>query len=254
MHTGMITLPSSPTPTKRNDPRLMIIYGPPKIGKTTILSQLPEGRYLIEETEPRGAEYVTACYINLSNMTEYVEAEQAIKARKPRYDFVAIDTIDKLEEWSIVEATKLYMRSPIGKSFNGNSVLELPNGAGYLYLRQVFTNCISRALDLADQVIFVGHLRDKLIGQTGGQDEVFVKDLDLMGKCRAIVCSMVDCIGYVSRDRESNITCSFKTHELVTCGTRCPHLVGKNFTMKGSTFDWSLIYPDYFAKMKGEVK
>jgi hypothetical protein len=249
----MITLPTEPIVSTRNDPRLMLLYGPPKIGKTTILSQLPQGKYIIEETDPRGCEYITASFVQLNSMADYVEAETLIKKRTPRYDFVAIDTIDNLESWSVIVATRLYKSSPIGKTFNGESVLELPNGGGYMYLRQVFTNCIMRALDLAPQVIFVGHIRDKLIGQTAGQEEVYSADLDLTGKIKAIVCSMVDCIGYVNRDKDSNIVVNFKTRADVVCGTRCPHLKGRNFTMKGSAFDWSVIYPDYYAKMKGQT-
>lgn len=247
-------LPTQAIPSQRNDPRLLLIYGPPKIGKTTILSQLPAGKHLILETDPRGCEFLTCCHVQLNNMIEFVEYEQEIKKQNKPYDFVAVDTIDNIEQWSEQEATKLYKQSPIGKNFNGKSVLELPNGGGYMFLRSVFTNVITRLLDIAPQVIIVGHIRDKLIGQTNGQDETYSKDLDLTGKIKAIVCSLVDSIGYVSRDKDSNLTIAFKTHELITNGTRAPHLKGKNFTMKGSEFDWSVIYPDYFNKAKGQVK
>lgn len=253
-----ITLPMVPIQALRNDPRLLLIYGAPKIGKTTILTQLPIGKYLILETDSRGCEFVSACHVQLNNLVEFVEYEQEIKKTKP-YDFVAVDTIDNLEIWAEREATRLYKASPIGKNFGKDSagrdipscsVLDLPNGGGYMYLRQVFTNIITRMLDIAPQVIFVGHIRDKLIGQINGQDETTSRDLDLTGKIKQIVCSLVDSIGYVSRDRDSNLTISFKTHELITNGSRAPHLKGKNFTMKGSTFDWSLIYPDYFKKIE----
>lgn len=249
----MITLPTAPTPAQRNDPRLLLIYGPPKIGKSTILTQLPLSKYFVLSTDPRGWEFLSGVYAQIDNMEQFVQYEQEIKKQNRPYDFVGIDTIDNLETWSEQEATKLYKASPIGKSFTGKSVLELPNGGGYMYLRSVFTNVITRLLDIAPQVIIVGHIRDKLIGQTSGQDETYSKDLDLTGKIKAIVCSLVDTIGYVSRDKDSNLTISFKTHELITNGSRAPHLKGKNFTMKGSTFDWSLIYPDYYTKLKEKV-
>ena len=67
---------------------------------------------------------------------------------------MAIDTISKLEEWCEAEAKTIYMQTPMGKNFEqknpGASVLSLPNGAGYLYLRIAYKKWIDRLNKLAD--------------------------------------------------------------------------------------------------------
>ncbi|MFZ8360671.1 hypothetical protein ACO1LX_19940, partial [Staphylococcus aureus] len=52
------------------------------------------------------------------------------------YKFIAIDTLDAVEDMAEISATNNYKESVIGKNFKGKSVLELPNGGGYYYLRQ----------------------------------------------------------------------------------------------------------------------
>ena len=55
------------------------------------------------------------------------------------------------------------MATPMGKNFEqknpGASVLSLPNGAGYLYLRIAYKKWIDRLNKLADHIILVGHLK-----------------------------------------------------------------------------------------------
>lgn len=253
-----LTLPTTITTSIRRDPRMLLIYGPPKIGKTTMLAQLQTiapNRNLIIETDPRGAEFVSCLSLQVNSMDELTNIidtvkEQAKSTGKRPYDFVAIDTIDKIEEWAEAEATKAYKASPIGSSFRGISVLELPKGGGYLHLRQAFTKVLNQTFNLADNIIFVSHIRDKMIESVAGKGEVSAKDLDLTGKIKSIVCSMVDGIGYVSRDKDQNLTISFITQEDVICGSRCPHLKGQKQTHQKQVFDWGKIYPDYVAANK----
>ncbi len=248
-----LTLPTAITTSIRRDPRMLLIYGPPKIGKTTMLAQLQTiapNRNLIVETDPRGAELVSCLSLQVNSMAELTTVIETIKAQskttgKRPYDFIAFDTIDKIEEWAEIEATAAYKKSSIGCNFTGASVLELPKGGGYLHLRRIFTEMLYRTFNLADNIIFVSHIRDKMIESVAGKGDVSAKDLDLTGKIKSIVCSMVDGIGYVSRDKDQNMTISFVTQEDVVCGSRCPHLKGQKQTHQKQTFDWAKIYPDY---------
>jgi hypothetical protein len=245
----MITLLTEPSKITRRDPRLLLLYGQQKLGKSTWLSELP-GRYMVISTDPRGWEYISGYYVQVNNILEYCQAAKLIKEATPRYDFVGVDTIDLIDDWSKEEATRLYKMSPIGKSFQGTSIVnELPKGGGYPLYWEVFTKVLSSLLGLADQVIIIGHIRDKLIGQINGQTEVFAKDLALTGKVCSMLTSTVDTTGYITRTPTS-ILCNFQTHELITNGSRCPHLKGKNFEMKGSKFDWSVIFPDWYERNK----
>ena len=230
-------LPKKVVKASRKSPKNMIIYGPPKIGKTTVLSQLKD--CLIIDLE-EGSDMVDALKIQVSSLKELGEVGKAIiKDGKP-YKYVAIDTISKLEEWCESEAKQIYMKTPMGKNFEqknpGASVLSLPNGAGYLYLRIAYKKWIDRLNTLADHVILVGHLKDKMLEKKG--KEVAVKDLDLTGKIKQITCANADAVGYIYREDDETMI-SFNSMDDVTAGSRCHHLKGKTMPLK-----WSEIFID----------
>ena len=230
-------LPKKKVKASRKSPKNMIIYGPPKIGKTSVLSQLDD--CLIIDLE-EGSDMVDALKIKVTNLKELAEVGKAIVADGKPYKYVAIDTISKLEEWCEEDAKKLYMTTPMGKNFEqknpGMSVLSLPNGGGYLYLRIAYKKWLDRLNKLADHVILVGHLKDKMLEKKG--KEVAVKDLDLTGKIKQITCANADAVGYIYReDDETKI--SFDSLGDVTAGSRCEHLKGKTMPMK-----WSEIFID----------
>ena len=221
----------------RKSPKNMIIYGPPKIGKTTMLSQLDN--CLIIDLED-GSDMVDALKIKVNNLKELAEVGKAIIEDKKPYKYVAIDTISKLEEWCEDEGKKIYMKTPMGKNFEtknpGMSILSLPNGGGYLYLRMAYKKWIDRLNKLADHIILVGHLKDKMLEKKG--KEVAVKDLDLTGKIKQITCANADAVGYIYRDNDETMI-SFDSMEDVTAGSRCAHLKGKAMPLQ-----WQSIFID----------
>ena len=79
----------------------MIIYGPPKIGKTSVLAELDN--CLIIDLED-GSDMVDALKIKVNSLEELTEVGKEIMKNKKPYKYVAIDTISKLEEWCEAEA------------------------------------------------------------------------------------------------------------------------------------------------------
>ena len=195
----IMELPKAKVKASRKSPKNMIIYGAPKIGKTTVLSQLDN--CLIIDLED-GSDMVDALKVKAHNLKDLQAIGSAIIKEGKPYKYIAIDTISKLEEWCEVYAKQIYMRTPMGKNFDKNnpgaSVLSLPNGAGYLYLRMAYKEWIDKLNKLADHVILVGHLKDKMLEKKG--KEVAVKDLDLTGKIKQITCTNSDAIGYSYRE------------------------------------------------------
>jgi len=233
----VITLPKAIVPSTLVDPKLMLLYGPPKVGKTTILAALPN--CLVIDTED-GSDYISALKLKVTSFQELKETcAEIAKAGRP-YDFVALDTITRVEDWCESRATQMYKETIIGKSFQGKTVLELPQGAGYFWLRRAFDEVIAMIIPTASRVILVGHLREKFIGGKDAKLDVTVstKDLDLTGKIKQIACSRSDAIGYVHRDpATAKLFVSFESTETINCGSRCEHLKGKKME-----FVWGNIY------------
>ena len=230
-------LPKTIVKASRKSPKNMVIYGPPKIGKTTMLSKLDN--CLIIDLED-GSDMVDALKVKVNNLGMLATIGKEIIQEQRPYKYVAIDTISKLEEWCEVEGKRIYMKTPMGKNFEqknpGASVLSLPNGAGYLYLRIAYKQWIDRLNLLADHIILVGHLKDKMLEKK--VKEVAVKDLDLTGKIKQITCAGADAIGYIFREDEKTMI-SFNSLDDVTAGSRCDHLKGKTMP-----FEWNKIFID----------
>ena len=233
----MTGLPKTIIKASRKSPKNMVIYGPPKIGKTTMLSKLDN--CLIIDLED-GSDIVDALKVKVNNLGMLATIGKEIIQEQRPYKYVAIDTISKLEEWCEVEGKRIYMKTPMGKNFEqknpGASVLSLPNGAGYLYLRIAFKQWIDRLNLLADHVILVGHLKDKMLEKKG--KEVAVKDLDLTGKIKQITCANADAIGYIFREDETTMI-SFNSLDDTVAGSRCDHLKGQIMP-----FEWNKIFID----------
>ncbi len=242
-----IVLPTEPLPVVHTNPKALLLYGAPKIGKTAILSKLPN--CLIVDLED-GSDFVSCLKIKANSLDELTNIGVELKAKSYPYKYVAFDTIDMIEEWCDHHATLMYKCSLQGKSFSGRSVLELPNGGGYLWLRKSFHKFFDMCKTFAPYTIFVGHIRDKMI-ETNGK-EVSAKDLDLTGKIKSIVCSYVDSVAHLSRVKRLNgntgvevLTMSFETKDTVVCGSRCAHLKGKSFEFtfpEALPSDWNQIY------------
>jgi DNA polymerase III delta prime subunit len=241
------TIPTAKIAPTRVNPRRLLMYGPPKVGKTTAAAAL-EG-HLIFELEDGNADYVEARRVDVRNTSEMLRWCEAGKQERQKGVKIRaiIDTLDKLEEWCEGDATDEYKKTLLGKNFAGPSVLDLPKGAGYNMLRMSFRGLLDIIEESFDEVIYICHLREKFLGEPG--KEVASKDINLTGKCRLIACSRVNAIASLSRDKASNLIADFRTSETIVCGGHCPHLKGKQIVLGeadpvtgATTFHWNRIY------------
>lgn len=235
-----MVLPEKKREVVSRNPRRMVLYGLPKVGKTGSLVQLED--CLIVDLE-EGTYAHEALAVNANNMAELKQIGGALVAAKKenggknKYRRIAIDTADKLEEWCEVEAAVNYKKTPIGKSFTGNNILELPNGAGYGHHREEVKKWLDAFQSVCDELIIITHVKDKLLASKAGM-EVSTKDINLVGKLATIVCSSADAIGYIYRE-ENKLMISFNGGDNVNAGARPEHLRGQVFEM-----DWNKIYID----------
>jgi len=213
-----VTLPTKKVAAKSHSPRKLIIYSKPKVGKTSALAELDNA--LIIDLE-RGTDFLDAMKVQVSDLAELRKVGDAIiEAGKP-YKYVVIDTVTKLEDMCLPLALTMYRKTPMGKNFDGTNVLTLPNGAGYLYLREAIDSVIKYIDTLSDRIIYLGHIKLKSIEKNG--KEVTASDLDLTGKIKSMMSADVDAIGMLYREGNKNML-SFKTTDDVICGARPKHL------------------------------
>ena len=251
-----IVLPTKKVEANRVNPKTMVIFGKPKTGKTTILSELDN--CLIIDVE-EGSDFVSAIKydvlqkakeektqpINVLNKLINSIKEANEKKGSYVYDVIALDTVTALEELLIPVANNLYKNTSMGKNWTGNDVRDLPQGAGYRYTRMALTLVLNKIKNVCDTLIIIGHLKDKLVEKDG--KEMPERGLDLTGKSASILSSQVDAIGYIYRDENETII-NFKPSESLTAGARSEHLKGQKIVVATSdddnnvVVDWSKIF------------
>jgi len=252
----MIELPKEKIPASRVNPKKIILFSKPKVGKSTAISNLPNCLLLDLEN---GSNFVDAMKINVldiankQDITPIAALKQVIDSikagNKEKGDFVykygAIDTVTALEDMIMPIAVSLYRRTSMGRNFQSDNVLDLPNGAGYQYTREALWMVLQELEDCFDTLIILGHLKDKLVEKDG--KEMTERGLDLIGKSASILCSQVDAIGYMYRDENKTIA-NFAPSDSLICGSRSEHLKNKKIVLieedsEGKlNVDWSQIF------------
>lgn len=243
----MLVLPTEKNAPKVQNPRFLILFGKPKSGKTTLISKL-DG-CLIVDLEG-GSEFLEALSIQARTVNDLGEIANAIRQKiaetsKRPYKYIAIDNATRLEEICLPFAASLYRQTPMGKSFKGEDVRQLPNGAGYLYIREAVKKVINMFKELCDNFILIGHTKDKMINKDG--EELTEMAIDLVGRLGDIVCGEADAVGYVYRKKNETII-SFEGGDNSVREARAPHLRGQKIVIADSnennevTVHWDKIF------------
>jgi hypothetical protein len=242
-----IQLPTIKSVPKALNPRFLILFGKPKVGKTTLLSTLDN--CLIVDLEG-GSEFLEAMAVQARSVSDLGEIANAIKLKtnesgqKP-YKYIAIDNATRLEDMCLPYAASLYRKNPIAKNWTGTDVRTLDKGAGYLYLREAVKTVIDQFRGLTDNFILIGHTKDTMITKDG--EELSEMAIDLVGKLGDIVCGEADAVGYVYRKTNETIV-SFEGGLNSVREARAPHLRGKKVVIADSDKDnaittyWDRIY------------
>jgi len=245
-------LPTKKVKASIKSPKNLIIFSKPKIGKTSLISQLDN--CLILDLED-GSKYLDALKVKATSFEEIKEIGKAIKEQGHPYKYVAVDTITALEEIVLPYAEYLYSKSPMGKNWYNpgggkeryGTIIGLPEGSGYYWSRQAFTKVTNYILTWAPYTIFVGHVKDIVLEKNGANFSSL--DLDLTGKLKRIAASNADAIGYLYRKGDKNIL-SFKTTNDISSGARPTHLRNEEFVISeitekgGYATHWEKVYID----------
>ena len=208
------------------DPKVMLLYGAPKVGKTTVLSQLED--CLIIDTE-QGAGMVEGYIQEVNNREELIAILKEAKEGH-EYKYVAIDTIDKIADWA---------DKSVCQEEGVSAVQDLAFGKGFAMSRDKVLNTIKILRQIFPHVILIGH-RKWAQAVVDGKAIVQPESLDLTGKLKNMIMADCDAIGYVYRDEEKgDLMVSFKANEALEAGSRSPHLRGKQMKL-----NWKNIYKE----------
>ena len=243
----MIVLPTEKVKAKINNPRFLIIYGRPKAGKTSCVAALDNN--LIIDLEG-GSEFLDCLSIQARSVSDLADIANAIRSKMKEingypYKYITLDNATRLEEICLSYAATLYKQQPQGKSWQGTDVRLLPQGAGYQYIRLAVRKVIDMFKELTENLILIGHTKDKLINKNG--QDITEMSLDLVGKLGDIICGEADAVGFMYRKGNQTVV-NFNSGDDTTKGARAPHLREQRIILAESddnnnlTFHWDKIY------------
>ena len=251
----MIELPTERSKVTNYNPKLLVLFGKPKCGKSTITAAIDDN--LIIDLED-GYRALSVMAVQARSAKDLFEIKDAIIAKgrelgKAPYRFITIDNATRLEEMALGYAADLYRNTPMGGQWGllkdakgmpvkdpktGKTVVDpkadvrlLPNGSGYLYLRQAVRKLVDMFKPLCESLILVAHVKEKQIKVNS--EEMSEMAVDLAGKLGDIICGEADAIGYIYRDGNKTYM-SFEGGDNTIREARPLHLRGKKIVVAES--------------------
>lgn len=238
----MIQLPTERRKVDEVRPNLVVLFGKPKSGKSTIMAAIDNN--LIVDLE-NGYKALSVMSINATSVKDLREIVTAVKEKNAEvggyfYKYITIDNASRLEEMCLPYAKELYRQTSMGKNFGykvdpktgekkedpSADVRTLPNGSGYMYTRMAINNILKAFKPLAETLILVAHVKEKQINVQG--QELSEMSVDLAGKTGDIICGEADAIGLIYR-KENSTYITFKGGDGTLKESRIPSWRGREF-------------------------
>lgn len=159
----------------------MLLFGPPKIGKSTFCSRFEDALFLATES---GLNYLETFNVRINNWSDALDVLTALEADN-RFKTLVIDTVDQLWLFCVTELLKQYKVSFVG---------DLPFGKGYALIENEFQKFIQRLVALKRGIVFISHSQLDDIDTLQGNVRRFVPTIP--ARVRSIVMPLVDVIGF----------------------------------------------------------
>lgn len=188
-----------------------LVFGAPKVGKTSFIQQWPEP--LILNLEPGGCRYISNAYVlDIGSLKELRDAYAALVAEKDKlaYKTVAIDTIDVVNDWAEEQALAELGVKEMGEGHHGMD---------WARARTITLNTIKTFAALPVNLLVIAHSRWAVV------NEVAVgHTIDLPGKLGRFSMSAIENILFIAADKSGARRIVFQPTEGIEAGSRNPLL------------------------------
>jgi len=209
----------------------MIVFGPPKVGKTTFGSEFEKS--LILELEPGGADHVRCRKLDISSLRDFRSLYKTLK-EDTEYSTIVIDSLDKIASWIEDEICAEMGLTNIMDAKKGER-----HGSQWGEYKARVLGFLSGMSKLDKRVIFLAHTKRADIDNNG--QAINPKTINLYGQCASQVLALVDNVGYMFAEEveagKVKHFLSFRPGAYVEAGARHPALSGKRIELpKGKAY------------------
>ncbi len=168
----------------------MLLYGDPKIGKSTFCSRFENAFFIA--TEP-GLNHLETYNLRATNWDECWEILFELQETDMNFSPIVVDTVDKLWDLCTVEIA----------SRNGVQCIDnIGFAKGYKQAKVEFERYIQALVNLNTGLIFTSHCAyEEYTNRAGEQVHKFFPSLDAK-YARPIINPLVDIIGYISIEKD----------------------------------------------------
>lgn len=198
----------------------MIVFGPPKVGKTQFGASFPKS--ILLECEPGGAKYQRCRKLDIESYDQLKEAYKLLSKDKT-YETIVIDSLDRVAQW---------IEAEICREMGIGHIMAAKKGQKH---GEQWGEYVKRALafleawkHLGKRMIFLAHT--KKVETDGDGLVISPKTINLYGQAANRVVSIVDNIGHLYAKDDNGKTIrvlSFKPGVHVEAGSRHPALADK---------------------------
>lgn len=199
----------------------MILFGPPKVGKTSFAADWPDS--LIIECEMNGADHIRCKKVDVNSMEELREVYKLVKEDKV-FKTIVIDSLDKVAAWIEQEICSELGTTSIMESKKGER-----NGVQWGMYKERVLGFVLGTMKLGKNVIFISHTKKAETDANGSV--INPKSINLYGATASEVLALVSNIGYMmAKEVEGGKVkhyVSFKAGQSVEAGSRSPALRDK---------------------------
>jgi len=199
----------------------MILFGPPKVGKTTFAAQFPDS--LILECEHQGADLIKCKKLDLKSYDDFRKAFLLLKDDKG-FKTIVIDSLDIISSW---------IEKEICNELNIPNILtpakSTQKGAQWGMYKDRFLDFVNTICSLNKRTIFISHSKKAEIDDSG--NVISPRTINLYGQTAIQLMSQINNIGYMfAKELPGNIVkryISFAPGAQIESGSREPALSGR---------------------------
>jgi len=165
------------------------------------------------------------CYkVDIDSVKKYYEVINELKTDK-QFEYITIDTITSMEQIAKDLAEFKYSKTAFGTNWYSDNkakyldILNLPMGAGHMFLKDAYIDLIKAALSTKKRVIIIGHVKENFREENG--ISIQFNDIDLHNATkRALFAKYIEAYGYIYRREENVNMITFVQNTDINVGSR----------------------------------